>query len=47
MFSNGTALFRSLRESDRAAFGCPSIATGSGSRPFAKDHRDYGTQPSR
>jgi hypothetical protein len=46
MFSNGTALLRPLRESYRAALGCPSIATGRGSRLFAKKYRDHGTQPS-
>jgi hypothetical protein len=46
MLSNGTAKYRTLRDTNRAALGCPSI-TGSWSRPFANDYREHGTQPTR
>lgn len=46
MLSNGTAKFRTLRDMNRAALGCPSI-TGSWSRPFANDYCEHGTQPTR
>lgn len=44
MLSNGTAILRTLRDTNRAALGCPSIL-GSWLRSFAKDYREHGTQP--
>jgi hypothetical protein len=42
---NGTAMYRTQRELNRAASGCPSIQ-GSWSRP-AKNHRDFATELDR
>lgn len=40
--------FSTLRDTHRAALGCPSILSmimGSWLRPFASDSREHGTQP--
>jgi hypothetical protein len=50
MSSTVNTSFTTLRDTNRAALGCPSIAEvelGSRSRPFANDYRDHGAQPTR
>lgn len=44
MLSIGTAILRTLRDTNRAVLGCPSLL-GSWSRPFANDSREHGIQP--
>jgi hypothetical protein len=43
---NGTAMQRTLRDSNRDAIGCPSIP-GSWSLFVAKHYRDFATEPNR